>query len=510
LAFIGETSKFEGDMDLAAGLNIENAAPLAVGQVPSKKRKKHHHQPEDCQNCGARLVGEYCHACGQQGHVHRSVLHVIEEVFHGITHFDSRTWRSLPMLAFRPGTLTRNYVMGQRAKYVPPFAMFLFSIFAMFLAFAFSGGPKFVADPTADRVEAIRDAEENVRDSSADLREAQSEVRAAEKKLADLRAAVTPDPGEIGGATGELAAARAALDSAQRSEANAKRELSNANALPVFPKSNGSAEFTPGGSVIFDSPEERDAALAELKKAREANAKAGPGIGTAAIDIAEKAVQNAEVRALDAAPPLNGVAPPAKAESKGRIQVDLDAGGVKSQFDSGLAIGKDAAEDTSVDILAMLKDSMRRGDFVITPWPELNKKIAAKTKNPDLFLYKLQNTVYKFSFLLVPLSLPFIWLMLFWKRGVTMYDHAVFSLYSLSFVSFVFLMVSLLAHWFPLGPLVGWASLIIPVHIFFQFKGAYQLKWFSAFWRTTLFCGLFSWIILTGFILTVTALGVSG
>jgi Protein of unknown function (DUF3667) len=115
-------------MDLVSDINIENTAPLAVGRTPAKNRKKHHKPQENCQNCGAKLTGEYCHECGQHGHVHRSVLHVIEEVFHGITHFDSRTWRSLPMLAFRPGTLTRNYVMGQRARYVPPFAMFLFSI----------------------------------------------------------------------------------------------------------------------------------------------------------------------------------------------------------------------------------------------------------------------------------------------------------------------------------------------------------------------------------------------
>jgi Protein of unknown function (DUF3667) len=488
-------------MDLASGIDLETAGPLAVGHPP-QKGKKHHKPAEDCQNCGAKLIDEFCHACGQHGHVHRTVTHVIEEVVHGITHFDSRTWRSLPMLAFRPGTLTREYVMGKRARYVPPFAMFLFSIFAMFLAFAFSGGPKFISDPVTDRGAAISDAQENVREFSADVREAQAEVAAAEKSLADLRAAATPDSGEIGGATGELAGARAALENAQRSEATAKRELANANALPVTaPQRKGKAEFTPGGSVTFDSPEERDAALAELKKAREDNAKTGAGIANVAIDIAEKAVQNSEVIAPNATLPTNG---------KSRIQVDLDAGGVKSQFDSGLAIGKDAAEDTSVDILTMLKDSMREGTFIVTPWPELNKKIAAKTKNPDLFLYKLQNTAYKFSFMLVPLSLPFIWLMLFWKRGVTMYDHAVFALYSLSFVSFVFLMVSLLGHWFPLGPLVGWASLIIPVHLFFQLKGAYQLKWFSAFWRTSLFCGVFSWVILIGFFLTVTALGVSG
>jgi Protein of unknown function (DUF3667) len=498
-------------MDLVGGIDLDASGPLAVGQPPAR-RKKHHKPVEDCQNCGAKLIGEYCHVCSQHGHVHRTVAHVIEEVFHGITHFDSRTWRSLPMLAFRPGTLTREYVMGRRARYVPPFAMFLFSIFAMFLVFAFSGGPKFVSDPAASRAETIRGAQDGLRDATSEAQDAQNDVRAAEKNLAELRAATEPDQGEIGGAVGELAAAQAALANAQRDEANAKQELAKANALPAVPQAKAKAEFTPGGAVTFDSPQERDAALAELAKSRAANTESGAGLANAAIDIAENAVKNAEVKTPDNAPPQNGVSPPATVQgnTKGSIKVDIDAGGVKTKFDNGVKTGKAISEESDTDIMEMLKQAMREGTFIVTPWPELNKKIAEKTKNPDLFLYKLQSTAYKFSFLLVPLSLPFIWLMLFWKRGVTMFDHAVFALYSLSFVSFVFLMVSLLGHWFALGPLVGWACLIIPVHLFFQFKGAYQLKWFSAFWRTTLFCTLFSWIILSMFIVSVTFLGVSG
>ena len=109
-------------MDGAAELNLENSGPLAV-DAPSGSAGKHHNEliGTACKNCGAILTGDYCHACGQSAHVHRSFLHVLEEVVHGITHFDSKTWRSLPMLIFRPGTMTRNYVMGHRSRYVPPF-----------------------------------------------------------------------------------------------------------------------------------------------------------------------------------------------------------------------------------------------------------------------------------------------------------------------------------------------------------------------------------------------------
>ena len=53
-------------------------------------------------------------------------------------------------------------------------------------------------------------------------------------------------------------------------------------------------------------------------------------------------------------------------------------------------------------------------------------------ENPELALYKLQQTFYKFSFLLVPISIPFVALLFLWKKGFTLYDHGVF--------------VSLLAH----------------------------------------------------------------
>jgi hypothetical protein len=40
---------------------------------------------ERCKNCDAPLAGPYCHHCGQFGHVHRSLLHLLEELVHGIS-----------------------------------------------------------------------------------------------------------------------------------------------------------------------------------------------------------------------------------------------------------------------------------------------------------------------------------------------------------------------------------------------------------------------------------------
>lgn len=55
----------------------------------------------------------------------------------------------------------------------------------------------------------------------------------------------------------------------------------------------------------------------------------------------------------------------------------------------------------------------------------LNEKVSEAQKNPQLTLYKIQNKVCKFSCMLVPLSLPWLWLMFAFRRNVRIYDHAV-------------------------------------------------------------------------------------
>jgi hypothetical protein len=49
-----------------------------------------------------------------------------------VFHFEGKIFRTLPMLVFRPGALTRRYIAGERARFVSPLALFLFTVFAMF------------------------------------------------------------------------------------------------------------------------------------------------------------------------------------------------------------------------------------------------------------------------------------------------------------------------------------------------------------------------------------------
>ena len=131
--------------------------------------------------------------------------------------------------------------------------------------------------------------------------------------------------------------------------------------------------------------------------------------------------------------------------------------------------------------------------------------VLKKLQNPDLALYKLQQTMYKFAFLLVPLSIPFVALLFLWKRGFTLYDHGVYVLYSLTFMAMLLMLMVLsatLAGW--LGQIViTLGVLAVPVHMFAQMKGAYSLSWFSALWRTTallMFCNIVVGLFVTAIV----------
>ena len=93
-----------------------------------------------CLNCGAELTGAYCAQCGQAAHLHRSFGAIGHDLAHGVLHFEGKIFRTLPELALRPGKLTRRYIHGERAKFVSPFALFLFSAFLMYAIFSLTSG----------------------------------------------------------------------------------------------------------------------------------------------------------------------------------------------------------------------------------------------------------------------------------------------------------------------------------------------------------------------------------
>ena len=88
----------------------------------------------------------------------------------------------------------------------------------------------------------------------------------------------------------------------------------------------------------------------------------------------------------------------------------------------------------------------------------------------------MKSSAYKYSWALIPLSVPFLWLLFPFSRRFSVYDHAVFATYSLSFMSLLAILLAILgAIGVPTAILATAAFLVPPIHIYKQLKGAYSL-----------------------------------
>ncbi len=340
------------DITEGLGTAVEGGLFARAIEPGSGAKERQPGDPETCLNCGTQLVGAYCHACGQDAHIHRTIVAFMHDLLHGALHFEGKLWRTLPMLALRPGQLTRRYIEGARARFVSPMALFLFSVFLMFAVFQLVG----ITAPT---------------DIARDNGEPQ---------------AVLPENIVVGEGEADDAARLAnAIDGAQQDFAKAMKE--EGVSVPV--DENGDARLT-----------------------------------------------------------LNS---------------------------------------TGLDWL----------DATIENWQE----------NPELMLYKLQANSYKFSWLLIPISVPFVWLLFAWKRRFRGYDHAIFVTYSLSFMTLLFIAISVLeAIGVTEAVTIGALFLVPPIHLYKQLRHAYELSRFSALWRLMVLSA-FIWAILLIFLQVLFVLG---
>jgi len=136
--------ELEGIGDAVTGGLIARAVEPQAGEAGADG---HTHETR-CLNCGGPLTGPYCAACGQKAHVHRSLRGFFQDLMQGLFNFEGKFWRTLPLLAWWPGDLTRRYIAGERARFISPIALYLFSVFLMFAVLNFDdeagGAPKSV------------------------------------------------------------------------------------------------------------------------------------------------------------------------------------------------------------------------------------------------------------------------------------------------------------------------------------------------------------------------------
>ncbi|MBY6015732.1 DUF3667 domain-containing protein [Qipengyuania gaetbuli] len=367
------------------------------GPKDGQPLEKGHFAEDACLNCGTALVGAHCHSCGQQAHLHRTIGAFLHDLLHGALHFDGKTWRTLPMLMFKPGALTRRYIEGERARFVSPMGLFLFSIFLMFAVFQLAG----ISTPTDIQG-----------DTGAQMRElAASEIAKVEERQASLEQDLEqPD-----------------LD-----------------------------------------PEERQRIQQQLVETKEQ---------LDAIHLAEEQVPFLKKTARQDSDKTATDGPSVAANPDGSTDVMLD-------------------EDEDLRMNVGVSD-IEWIDNALDKW----------RTNPGLMLYKLQTNFYKFSWLLIPLSVPFVWLLFAWKWRFGAYDHAIFVTYSLSFMTLLTLAVTLLGlAGAPQALIIAGSLLIPPIHIYKHLRGAYGLSRFSALWRLSVL-SLFIMVVLLIFLQLLLLLG---
>jgi hypothetical protein len=172
-----------------------------------------------CTNCGAPAYGPYCHACGQpeRGMI-RPLANVMSDVADTIFNVDSRIFRSVLPLYFRPGFLTTEYFTGRRTRYVTPFRLFFFLCIISFFAVQ--------ASLNIDQMHF-----DLAGDADIDNAQTEAQVREREKTALDEIAKARSEPGLPNAAVVGLDVATASIrtEAAQRIAWLAARQRAEAN-----------------------------------------------------------------------------------------------------------------------------------------------------------------------------------------------------------------------------------------------------------------------------------------
>lgn len=444
-----------GEMDAAGGMATAGLVAAAIeGPNPGEAGEG------ECLNCGAQLNGgRFCANCGQAAHANRSLWALMEELLWNVFNLDTKAWRTLPRLVVRPGTLTRGYIEGKRARYLTPLATFLLCYFLMFLVFSTVQKPGPINLSDSSSAEHVSDARDNLNDAKEALQE-------ATQGLQEARTEAGAHPN---------AAAAVAIAAAERGVQLAQERMQRRQAAYERAQQQQQAASNSPVHVNVDS---EDAAALRASRA----ATAAPA-------------------SVPTPPPVANTTTPAGA---GAATTPTTVPAVPP------APGVDLTDDDGPITLDDVLKKIARENVTVDGHPWLNDQMRANLANPPLFYSHLQEAASRWGFLLVPLSLPFIAFLFLFKKNITLYDHTVFALNSLSFASLLFALMLAVApvswlHWVP-GVAIGVG---LPVHTFFHVGGAYKLKWWSAFWRTW-FLLFFAMIVLIVFLLAVLFIGLVG
>ncbi len=88
----------------------------------------------NCLNCGANVPDRFCSQCGQENIEPKlSFVELVSTFFNDLTHYEGKFWQTLKYLLFKPGFLTKMYLLGKRKSYLAPIRLYIFISFLTFL-----------------------------------------------------------------------------------------------------------------------------------------------------------------------------------------------------------------------------------------------------------------------------------------------------------------------------------------------------------------------------------------
>lgn len=89
-----------------------------------------------CRNCGETLRTAYCEACGQKKAARFGVKNLRDEAWERLRWFEGDMVKAAANVAFRPGTVARAYVLGERKSHVHPLKLLLAAIVILLVVIA--------------------------------------------------------------------------------------------------------------------------------------------------------------------------------------------------------------------------------------------------------------------------------------------------------------------------------------------------------------------------------------
>lgn len=207
-----------GQFDDAVDTAVEHAQADALAGLAGRTGRD---APEGaCRNCGTELTGEFCHGCGQSArNLRRPFWALLKESAETLLAMDGRFMQTVPALMAYPGRVSRDYLDGRRARFIPPFRLYIFAslIFFVLLPLATGQGVGFTAagggvDAARQQVELARETGEM---SEEEYQEALEGLAIAEGMLRGQFPGMTPRTGDGADSAGEEADDAAARETSE-------------------------------------------------------------------------------------------------------------------------------------------------------------------------------------------------------------------------------------------------------------------------------------------------------